>query len=113
MTWAKVQAPLVDHSIAGTDLDGILTIAIGVVILILALAMMFGPGRHSLLALVAVLIAMIGVVICAIEIATLKDAAHRYENVTSGAVTVGPGLWIAVVGAAIAVFGGLVKRQEP
>lgn len=90
-------------SVSGMEIDGILTAAGGVLLLVLGL--LRGMGR-----VVAVPASILILFLSGVDLARLS-ALVRTADVANPAI--GPGLWLVVVAAVLAVIGSVVLAMAP
>lgn len=109
--WAQVSAGIFSRSIGGMDGDGKLTLAAGVLIVILALVASASPGRGA--SVTVLLLGLVAGGIAIYDTVNVADKAQQAEN-TSSLVTanVGWGLYVVMGGAAIALVGALMRSGE-
>jgi hypothetical protein len=109
LPWAEVTAPLVGTvSKAGTEGDGVLTL-IG--------ALIFGgfalpglAGKRSRGLLIAALV--VALLVAAVAVVDMIDVTERFadveDQVASVDASIGIGLWLVLLGAGVAVVGGVM-----
>jgi Protein of unknown function (DUF2510) len=109
LAWAKVEAGLFSRSIAGTDGDGKITIAIAAVVGVAALVgMLRAPvsGGAVILALVG------GIAAGGVAVYDIVNVNNKIDEVSSATslvtASVGIGLYVCVGGAAMIVVGALM-----
>lgn len=110
MPWASIATAFGTVSVAGTEGDGKITLALGVVLLILA-AVQINSGSAGLRLFGAIVGAGAGVV-AVIDIANVSSKIGAVSSVFARA-SVGSGLYVVLVGAAVAVIGAVVNGKKP
>jgi uncharacterized membrane protein YidH (DUF202 family) len=113
LAWAKVEAGIFSRSLPGTDGDGKLTVALaGVVGLIAVVALLKRPVATG--AVIAV--GLGGLAAAGIAIYDIVNVNGKIDEVTSRTslvtASVGVGLYVCVVGAALVVVGALMAWSD-
>jgi Protein of unknown function (DUF2510) len=109
LAWAKVEAGIFSRSIAGTDGDGKITIAIAALVGVAALVgMLRTPVSGG-----AVIVALVGGIaaggVAVYDIVNVNDKIHEVSATTSlVTASVGIGLYVCAAGAAMIVVGALM-----
>jgi hypothetical protein len=119
LPWVRASAGFITVERAGTDVDGAITLFLGVVLGALALlALVIGSYRARGLALgvAAIVVAALVLLIAIVDIADVNDKAVDIEaggiNIE---VTVGSGLWLTLAAGLVGILGGvllLVRRRK-
>jgi hypothetical protein len=112
LDWVKITAPFIGTvTKAGTEGDGMLTLAAGVVVAILGIAVL-NRRPHKAIPVALALLSLGGL---AVVIVDAQDIAHRFADIndstTSGisvATSYGPGLWVVALGAVTAAVGTIM-----
>jgi hypothetical protein len=118
LPWLRASVGPITIERAGTDVDGAITLFLGVVLGALALlALVIGSVRARGLALgvAAIVVAGLVLLIAVVDIADVKDKAVDIEaGGIDIEVTVGSGLWLTLVAGLVGIVGGvllLVRRR--
>jgi hypothetical protein len=110
--WATASAGAFSRSVNGTDGDGVITIVLAVVMLLIAVFTAGPTPRRGLLVLAglcAVGAAGIGIY----DAVNVNDAAQRAEDLSSLVdASVGWGLYAVIAGGVIGVIGAVVRTSE-
>lgn len=102
LPWATVEIFLLgQQAVSGLQGDGVITLLLGIVVLILALAAQAESGKTP--PIVASLLALVAGVIGLIDLTNVERASQGIL----GSVSIGVGLYLVVIGAFVAVVGGL------
>ena len=108
LQWGKVDTLLLDVSLLGIRGVGVVTLAIGVVIMVLALL-----GKEKSEQRASITGALLGVIGGAIALFVLaKPMAAAPQAPLDALLTVGIGLYLTLLGALLAIIGGL-RKLEP
>jgi len=109
LPWVSITSILGTISIAGTDGDGIITLAGGVMIAIVA-AIALAKRHASIATTVIVLAASVGVFFVALNIyGNLEGATTLTESLLTN---IGVGMWLTLLGALVAFFAGLAVKPN-
>jgi Protein of unknown function (DUF2510) len=112
LPWATASAGFISVSKAGTDGDGVITLVLGAVIALFALFAL-KPQPHQLAVLVGAGAGLAAGGVAIYDIVNVSDAVTNAQSQSSLVhASVGSGLYVTAVGAAIAVVGALVKNGE-
>ena len=109
LEWASIDTPFGSFSVSGMDGDGVITVSVGIIALVL-----FTLVKRRAGTIAGVVFAAIGAAIAAIDIADVKsnidDIAAESEGLATASV--GIGLWLCLAGALVAVVGGILSILE-
>jgi len=112
LPWATIQSALLGLSVskAGYEGDGVFTGAIGLLLLIGAVVSKGKPGKRYSVA--TALLALVAFLILAFDLSNVSSAVtDAGEGLLA---SVGPGIYVSIVGAILALVGGLqVVPQLP
>jgi hypothetical protein len=112
LPWAKASAGFISVSKAGTDGDGVITLILGLAVAVLALVA-WKPQQHQVAVILGLLAGVAAGAVAIYDIVNVSNAITTAEASSSLVhASVGAGLWITAVGAAIAIAGALVKNNE-
>ena len=106
LPWATVDIGFASVSKAGTSGDGIITLCLAVVVIILA---GFGYQR-GMTSKTATWSVVLGVLVLAVGIYDTIDVTSRAADLEIGNATVGPGLWLTDIAAVVLIVGALMTR---
>jgi hypothetical protein len=112
-TWGTVSGPAATVDVNGFNSDGYITDGFAVVFLILAFALMKGPRRW--LSIVSTVLTLAGLGWMLIVLSAVNSFSSLYPDSTAQGITVtsGPGILIALVGAAAALIGAIASFFAP
>lgn len=105
LDWATVKSVFGEIGVAGTEGDGKLTLAGGVIIFLL----LVNPSRTK--ATWAVVISLLSLAVSAYDFATVSDKASNLDSDFATA-SVGMGLWACCAGSVVATLAGFRLRQD-
>jgi Protein of unknown function (DUF2510) len=112
LPWATASAGFISVSKAGTDGDGVITLVLGAVIALFAL-FAWKPQSHQLAVIVGVGAGLAAGGVAIYDIVNVSNAVNTAQSrSTLVHASVGSGLYVTAVGAAIAIVGALVKNGE-
>jgi hypothetical protein len=112
LPWANIRTIFGSIGVAGTDGDGVITLAAAVVLALLALLLLLQPQRAGS-------VTMYAAGLCAVLIAGV--GVYDFSNVSDGiseasgdgvSASVGAGLYLVVLGGAAAIVGALMDRNS-
>ena len=94
--------------------DGIWTIVIGVIVVIGVVGGLSSPGAVGAARAAAVVGGIAAVVVGFLDMSDVQGRVNTIANGSSGAIaSVGMGIYVVMLGGALAVVGGLVARSAP
>ncbi len=109
MPWVKASAGIFNASKNGIDGDGVLTLAAAVGIALMFWLLRTPKGS----AWVVIALAGVATAIAAYDAADVKNKADELTRSYSGvSASVGIGLWIALIGGAVAFIGGILALNR-
>lgn len=108
MTWAKVESSLGTIGFRGYEGNGRVSLVIGVVAVVAALAARTTPDRRG--SVVAALCGLAVGALCARAFFTLNAAIDAVDLGSVVKATIGIGLYATTAGAALTFFGGLARN---
>lgn len=112
LPWATASAGFISVSKAGTDGDGVITLVLGAVIAFFALFAL-KPQPHQLAVIVGAGAGLAAGGVAIYDIVNVSDAINTAQSQSNLVhASVGSGLYVTAVGAAIAIVGALVKNGE-
>ena len=105
LPWGTVRSAFGQVDVSGTEGDGVLTLVLGLVVGALGLSSLAGARR--VLAIVA-LLPTVGIAgIAAYDLANITEVADELSG-SFVQVSAGPGLWVVLAGAAVALVGAII-----
>jgi hypothetical protein len=107
MEWATVSTDAGTLSIAATDADGEVVIFCGVVIVVLAVLDLARPGPWWWIG-----VGVFGAFALFLGLIDLFNVTEGIEAAEGGDVSISAGLYVVLLGAAVALAGGLIRERS-
>lgn len=109
MPWGKVSTVFGTTTFNGTDGDGVITIVLGGILLLIALAHKGTPGK--LYSVAGVVLALIALYVSGATMFRMGGAAAEIDSNYASA-SVGSGVFVTIIGSIIAAIGSSKKIAE-
>jgi hypothetical protein len=114
LPWVIVVAPFVGSvSVTGVQGDGLFTLILGVLGVVLGVVRLVRPGIPAPVQRASLPLGLIIAIIGIVDLARFASTAGRLAGVPFATVSIGPGIPVLLVGAAVAMVGGIVVSRNP
>jgi len=111
LPWATVSSVFGTVSVTGTDGDGVIVLVVSAIIALLATLELTSRSGRELRIGSALLAALVGIV-ALVDYNNIADHVASTDLEGVGVATIGVGLYVVLLGAAVAFIGALIKREQ-